>query len=134
MSETEIFNQIPLPPDGAVFSLIKVEKISIPHPFVIMPGHVAFAAKHCGGMLSADAIYRSGVKCGWGTANRRGGYNERCQLSVHDHKSQLTLFIRVPQNRDLNAVEGLHPYLLSIKDKATSLGVEGFAFPSGGQS
>src|SRR5882724_4576335 len=111
-------SDIPKPPSEATFRLDKIEKISIPHPFMITPGHVAYAADHHGGMLTTEAIKESKVRCGWTT--REPGYNYsnvRCNLSVDEHETQITLFIRVPQNHDLNAVEGLHAYLLSIKDK-----------------
>lgn len=107
------------PPANAVFSLVKIEKVSLPHPFMITPGHVAYAADHCGGMLTTEAIKASRVKCGW----------RDCFLDVDKHETNLTLFIRVPQNRDLNAVEGLHAYLLAIKEEAMKLGIQGFAFP-----
>ncbi len=116
--------KIPQPPIDASFKLIKIEKVSVPHPFCITPAHVAYAADHCGGILSNEAIKRSGAKCGM--KDKRNG---RCLLSLDEHETFVTLFIGVPQNKDLNAVDGLHAYLLSIKDEATTLGVQGFAFP-----
>ena len=118
--EQEIFDQIPKPDAGAVFELSEVCKISWPHPFCITPRHVTYAADRCGGMLTEVAIKDSRAPCGV----------RNCQLGYDEHKSQMTLFITVPDNRNLNAIDGLHAYLMAIKDKATELGIDGFAFPN----
>ena len=114
--------QVPVPPEGSVFSLAKVEKVSIPHPYCITARHMEIASDQFCGMLGEAAIEaaeKQGAHCGM----------QRCNLRYDQHKTSETLFIRVPQNKDLNAVPGLHAYLLLIKDKATELGIEGFAFP-----
>jgi len=118
MTDYERYSQLPLPPEGSGFKLKDVDTIAVPHPFMITPTHVAYASKH-GGVLDEHNITYSGGRCGM----------KNCQLKFSEHKSQVTASIEVPQNRDLNAVEGLHAYLLSIKDKAVELGIEGFAFP-----
>ena len=118
MTEYEMFTQLPLPPEGSCFSLKDVRKVSVPHPFMITPAHVTFASKR-GGILDEHNIRHSGAPCGM----------KGCQVKFSEHKTQVVAVVEVPQNRDLNAVEGLHAYLLSIKDKATELGIEGFAFP-----
>src|SRR5579863_6173438 len=119
-----VFEQIPAPATDSVFKTEKVVKVSLPHPYCIIPKHVAVAADDFGGMLGESAIEaaeRMGVRCGM----------NGCNLPYRKHESQVTLVIVVPVgSRDLNAVPGLHKYLLSIKDKATELGVRGFAFPS----
>ena len=72
---------------------------------------------HCNGVLDRRAARQShcGVK--------------GCQLDYDEHESMLTVFIAVPNNHDLSAVEGLNAYLMSIKELGESLGVQGFAFP-----
>lgn len=116
----------PVPP-GAVFKLDKVAAITIPHPYMITPRHVSWAADHWGGMLSADAIRdaekKNGAMCD--ICRARGQ-----SLTYDQHETQTTLFIIVPQNTDLNAVPGLHAYLWQHKDRFISLGIDGFAFPT----
>lgn len=59
-------DQMPPVPPGVSFSLKKIEKISIPHPYCIAPGHVAEAANHWGGMLGVEAIRaaeKKGIYC-----------------------------------------------------------------------
>jgi len=124
--EQAAFDALPRPPAGSSFSLVKVETVCLPHPYMIGSRHVGHAADHFGGRLGKEAIAdaeRKGIYCEW-----RG-----CQLSYDKHESQMTAFIEVGQNRDLNAVPGLHAYLLSIKEQATQLGIDGFAFPLRGQ-
>lgn len=124
-----ILEALPKPPEGAVFSAVKVESVSLPHPYCITSRHVVFAADHRGGMLTAEAIdaaERAGARCGM----------PGCNLKHDEHEQMLTMFIAVPpqHQRDLNACPGLHAYLLSIKEQAQALGVQGFAFPTRGQS
>lgn len=110
--QKQIFAKIPPPPPGAVFKLTKVDTVVLPHPFTITAKHLANSD---GGFLNPDA-----APC---------GYPGGCNLKPAEHEQQVTAFIRVPQNRDLNAVAGLNEYLNSIKDAATAAGVQGFAFP-----
>ena len=121
---SDIYAQLPKAPEGSTFHTEKVTKVSLPHPYCITPRHVAYASDHCGGMLGESAIEgaeRKGAKCGM----------KGCQLRYSQHETQVTLVVVVPVGtRDLNAVPGLHTYLLSIKDLATELGIQGFAFPS----
>ena len=120
----EIMDQIPEPPEGIV--KVKVEKIHIPHPYGITPKHI----EHSSGMyLDPEEAERKGAECFICKDINRRDYTKPI-LSFNEHISQLTLFLRVPQNKDLNAVDGLHEYLLSIKEQAEELGIEGFAFPT----
>jgi hypothetical protein len=118
--------QMPALPTSVTFSLAKVEKITHPHPYCITPRHVAWAADHFGGMLGTDAIR---------DAEKHGATCEICQksgrgiLSIDQHQTDVTLFINVPQNRDLNAIPKLHAYLFDNKAKFAALGIQGFAFP-----
>ncbi len=144
MSETSTptvsITDLPQPPTGAVFSLLKVEHVPMPHPYCITPKHVAVASDHWCGMLGKEAIR---------DAEERGAQCDICRklarkrrwpgpgapvLSYDEHENPLTVFVRVPQNSDLNAVPGLHAYLLSIKEQSTKLGIDGFAFPTEGQT
>jgi hypothetical protein len=124
-NELAVFNAIPQPAEGSPFTLTKVERIAMPHPYCITSKHVEVAADRFSGMLRAEAIRaaeKSGAKCDICRVNR-------LNLSYDEHESNLTLFIEVPLGKDLNAVPGLHAYLLSIKEQAIALGIQGFAFP-----
>lgn len=117
--EQAIFDALPKPTD-VEFELVKIESVCLPHPYCITVKHVVHAADHFNGSLSMEAIEdaeKHGVSCG------------TCHHSYSEHTTELTAWIAVPQNRDLNAVVGLHAYLLSIKEQAAALGVESFAFP-----
>jgi hypothetical protein len=131
MTEQEIYAQIPRPPEGSAFTLLKVQKVTTPHPYCITPKHVAVAADHHCGMLNEAAIEdaeKRGARCG--TCREMAKRNRDSVLSYREHETNTALFIQVPQDRNLNAVQGLHAYLLSIKALAESLGVTGFAFPT----
>ncbi len=120
----KMFADLPQPPKSAVFRLSQVKQVFLPHPYCIGTKHVVVASDHFGGMLTEDTIRdaeKRGAKC---STCRRGEV-----LPYDEHESQVALYIEVPQNRDLNAVSGLHAYLLSIKEQATKSGIEGFAFP-----
>jgi hypothetical protein len=126
-NKTIEISKLPQPPSGASFGLVEVKTVSMPHPYCITPRHVAYAADHCGGMLGTDAIR---------AAERMGACCDICRksgngiLGIDEHTSPLTLFIRVPQNKDLNTVAGLHTYLYSNKAAFVEMGIEGFAFPT----
>mgnify|MGYP001588866557 CR=1 FL=1 len=116
----------PSPPEGAVFRLRECKTIHVPHPYCISAAHVEHASDKFCGMLGRDAIEsaeRHGIKC----------YICKGKYSYAEHKAEQTLVITVPDNRDLNAIPGLHAYLLSIKLLAESLGITGFTFPTAAQ-
>jgi hypothetical protein len=124
--ETLNIAAFPQPPEGSTFRLRECKKIAVPHPYVIGAGHVGIASDKFGGRLGIPAIEaaeRKGIGCQW-----RG-----CQLSHKEHTNDLTLFIEVESNSNLNSIPGLHAYLVSIKAQAEALGVKGFAFPKVGQ-
>jgi len=126
MDETLDIAAFPAPPEGSTFRLRECKKISAPHPYMIGVGHVVHASDKFNGRLGVEAIEsaeRKGIHCQW-----RG-----CQLSYKEHTNDMTLIIEVDQNSDLNAVPGLHAYLVAIKAQAEALGVKGFAFPRRGQ-
>ena len=80
-TENEIdITKLPQPPEGSVFSLSKVKKLTQPDAYCIKPSHIAYASKHFGGILK-----------------------------FAEHETLNLLFITVPQNRDLKSVAGLEP-------------------------
>ena len=120
-------NQFPSPPEGTLFSLRECKPLYVPHPYCIGAAHVEHAADNFSSMLGREAIEsaeRKGIKC----------WTCKGQYSYAEHRAEQTLVIVVPQNKDLNAVPGLHAYLLSIKPLAESLGITGFAFPTSAQA
>lgn len=129
MQESEIMAALPPLPEGAMFKPAKLEKISMPHPYVITPRHVAIAADKYSGLLGVEAIEgaeKEGVGCGW----RGDRLESRCQLPYKKHDQPLTLFVEVPKDgqRDLNSIQGLGKWLCETKE--LGLGIEGFAFPA----
>lgn len=118
---------LPQPPEGATFSLKEVRSITAPHPYCITPKHVAWASDHWSGMLGKEAIRdaeKNGARCDICAKGHNG------ILTIDEHVTSLGLFILVPQNRDLNAVPGLHKYLFDNKAAFVAVGIEGFAFPT----
>lgn len=126
--KTPTLEQMPVIPPGLSFTLHKVDKVSMPHPYCITPKHVEWAAGYYGGILSAEAIE---------DAEKHGACCDICRqshqgiLPYHKHESLLTLFIKIPVGiRDLNKIAGLHDYLYENKAAFEQLGIKGFAFPS----
>jgi|ERR1035441_5437898 hypothetical protein len=126
MNKTTKISELPQPPSGSSFGLVEVKSVSMPHPYCITPKHVAYAADHCGGMLGTDAIRaaeKTGAACCDICLKSGNGI-----LGIDKHTTSLMLLIRVPQNKDLNAVVGLHDYLFGNKAAFEKMGIEGFAF------
>lgn len=123
--QTPTLADIPAPPVGSTFKLDKIEKVAMPHPYCIGPKHLEYADSMYLNAETIEHAERKGAKC---CICKEQGKN----LSFKEHETSLTLFISVQQNRDLNAIPGLHAYLLSIKRAASELGIQGFAFPLGG--
>ena len=119
---------LPTPWPGSSFMLQKIEDVILPHPYCITSKHLAFADSI---YLDAAAIERAearGVQCD--ICRQLVKHGQQPTVLPHiEHESQKTLFIAVNDNRDLNAIEGLHAYLLQIKPVAETLGIQGFAFP-----
>jgi hypothetical protein len=122
-TENTIPDKIPNPPQDSVFRLSKVDTVTFPHPYCITPKHLELSDSHILDAASITHAESRGAKCD--ICNKNG----REILPYSEHRNETTLFIKVPQNKDLNAVEGLHAYLLSIKNICTELGITGFAFP-----
>jgi hypothetical protein len=116
-------SELPQPPDGSVFKLDRIDKLSVPHPYCLTPRHVAYAADQCSGMLTEAAIEgaeKEGAKCGI----CKGKYK------FSEHEVVNSLIITVPQSHNLNAVPGLHTYLFENKQRFVDAGIDGFAFPT----
>jgi hypothetical protein len=115
-------SDLPQAPEGSVFTIEKVEKLSVPHPYCITPRHVAHAADKFSGRLGDEAIK---------SAERDGAHCDICKgkYPYEKHEAVNSLIIRVPQNKDLNAVPGLHAWLLANKQAFIDAGIDGFAFP-----
>ena len=110
-------------PEG--LKLLKVEELFVPHPYMITPKHLEYSE---GMYLDIEGAEKKGAVCDICRV-RQKKFGEPI-LSYSEHKKENTLFIQVPQNKDLNAVKGLHKYLLKIKPIAEKLGITGFAFPT----
>lgn len=118
---------LPQPPEGAVFSLKDMRTISLPHPYCVTPKHIECAADHHGGILDDAAIRdaeKRGALCGAGS---RG---DPCRLPFDKHENLLTVFIAVPNNKQLNETPGLQDYLCEHTAQFKQFGVDGFAFPN----
>src|SRR4051812_31882269 len=91
-AETKILSEVPLPPEGSSFSILKCEKKTLPHPYCIGVRHVGFAAdKYCGRLGEESIIEgeKQGIHCCMGG----------CNLSFEEHVTETILFIKVPQNK-----------------------------------
>jgi hypothetical protein len=126
MTNEQKLQAFPAPPEGADFALASVDHINHkPHPYTIGPRHVAHASDHHMGMLGTDAI-ESGERRGIHCAHRG------CRLSYSEHTSDLVCFVSVAAHHaNVGDVPMLRDYLKEIADKATELGIDGFAFVKG---
>lgn len=110
--------------EGVPFKLVKVETIAQPHPYCITPKHI----EHCRtGILNETEIEYAeskGAKCDICREEVRRG-KRGSVLPFSGHENLRALFVGVPHH-DLNAIAGLHPYLLKVKELGL---VDGFAFP-----
>jgi hypothetical protein len=118
---------VPAPPEGSVFRLLKLEKIPMPHPYMVGPAHLKYSDSM---YLDIERAEERGARCYICKRLAKCRHQKPCGchlLTYAEHENPLTLFVGVPQNGDLNAVPGLHTYLLQVKN--LNLGIEGFAFP-----
>jgi hypothetical protein len=126
MTNDEIYQQMPKPPEGSLFELERVEDIHVTpggHPYCIGPKHVAEAADHFLGMLDQAAIESAetkGVRC----------YSCKEKHDHPNHNREKVLFVLIPKGfKDLNSIPGLSGYLYSVKPKLKEFGIDGIAFP-----
>lgn len=107
------------PSENGNFKII--DSIGVPHPYCVTGKHVAYAADHCCGMLSNDAIREAekhGAKC---DICRRAGKI----LTIDEHQQALLVECKADVT---SAAEELKTWLLSIKDETVKNGYVGFAF------
>jgi hypothetical protein len=125
---TVTLDQIPAVPTDAVFRLLKVKEVAVPHPYGITPKHLEYST---GVYMNPEEAEKKGAECFVCRENIKRGSQSRV-LSYDEHKSTQTLFIEVPQNKDLNAVPGLASWLYEHKEAGVweRLGIDGFAFPA----
>jgi len=124
----EILARVPAPESDAVFSLAKVEALCMPHPYCITPKHLEY---NDGMYLTRESMAKAELKgavCDICKKAVRAG-RQPFILKIDAHTESRTLFIEVPDNKDLNAVTGLVTYLNRVKHECELLGIDGFAFP-----
>ena len=100
-----------------------IDTLGVPHPYCVGARHVGHAADHHGGMLGKEAIEsgeRQGIRC----------CMRDCNLDYAGHET--AVLIEVDDDRDLQDIDELNPYLLSIKALAEADGAAGFAFKQKG--
>lgn len=132
----DIIAKLPPVPEGAKFRIAGTDSFNFkPHPFCITPGHVAAAANHYSGMLTAEAIRNSHCACGVGRSGSPILGQDPCNLSYDEHTHETALVIVVPNDvKDLNTLEGLHAWLVEAKPVAEAEKIDGFMFPSEAQA
>lgn len=100
--------------------VVKIERCNFkPHPFMIGPQHVAYAADHCGGRLGEEVINKIG--CVW----QDDKYGPRCGLLGKDHTSDHVLFVKVIRNcTNREAADALYAIKATMLDDK----IDGVAF------
>lgn len=125
---SEFLATLPAPPNGIRLTELAYYPGPAGHFYCITARHVTYAADRRCGMLDETAIKgaeRQGAKCGV----------KDCGLPYSAHKQDLVLLVSLPLDsapKDLNAVPGLHAYLLEIKERCDEFGIDGFGFPHHG--
>jgi hypothetical protein len=106
-------------PSTDTFKVIDV--IGVPHAYCLGANHVAFAANHCNGFLSENAII---------DAEKHNIFCCICkgELSYKEHKTALLIEVNDPEHCNLVDVSNLQKYLISIKEKCENDGYVGFVF------
>jgi hypothetical protein len=104
--------------EGLIHEPLKVRSVTHvnfkPHPFMIGPKHVAYAAKCHGGMLG-EATMRA-VPCAW----------KHCHTEFEGHTSERVLFVELTRSATNAEVRGV---LTPELGKTMELeGIEGVAF------
>ena len=97
-----------------------VGEVSVPHPYVITPKHIEFAADKFFGILDEHVFIEADkehIKCG----------AKDCKLSYKEHEKALTVqCITNKQIKDIN--EPLIKYLNSILEQSKTENYAGFVF------
>lgn len=97
------------------------DTIGVPHPYMIMPGHVAEASDHHGGMLGESAIEAAENKrifCGIC----------RGKLRFHEHETALLVACKAELKVGDAANPELHAYLTKVNPMTQEDGFAGYAF------
>lgn len=120
----------PKPLHSFPFKLLGEKKIAVPHPYCITPKHLEYNDSMYLGEVQIRATEEKGAKCD--TCDRLVKRRKQDRiLSYDEHKTNKVLVIGVPDNTvDLNKIDGLHDYLLSVKETAEEEGYDGFIFPN----
>jgi len=121
-----IIHKIPAPKIPHI-KLLKVENIFVPHPYCITPRHLTGKSIYLNEKTIRDAEKNNNAVCDICRKLVKTGRQKEI-MSFDEHQKALTLFIEVPDNRDLNKIAGLHEYLLKIRPVLLKLGVDGIAF------
>ena len=121
-----IINKIPAPKTEGI-KLLKVENIFVPHPYCITPRHLTGRSIYLNEDTIRDAEKNNNAVCDICGKLVKAGKQKEIML-FDEHQKALTLFIEVPDNKDLNSVPGLNEYLLKIKPDLLKLKIDGIAF------
>lgn len=127
MAKTKnIISKIPAPQTPNI-KLLKVEDIFVPHPYCITPKHLTGKSMYLNEDTIRDAEKNNNAVCDICKKLVKAGKQKNI-MCFDEHQKALTLFIEVPDNKDLNLISGLNEYLLKIKPALLKLGVDGIAF------
>jgi hypothetical protein len=89
-----------------------------PHPYMIGPRHVGYAADHCSGMLGESAILGAearGISCA----------HRHCNLRYDEHTSDFVAFVKFTGDC---TQDQMSDWLKSTVPWAEEYGIDGFAF------
>lgn len=97
------------------------DTIGVPHPYMIMPGHVVEASDHHGGMLGTAAIE---------AAEKRRVFCGICKgkLKFHQHESALLIACKDELKVGDKPNPELHAYLTKVNPMTEEDGFVGYAF------
>ena len=95
------------------------DTIGVPHPYMIMPGHIGVAADDFFGRIGKEAIL---------AAEKKGIYCGICKGNLKYEQHETALLVAVKWDGKLNDAPGLKEYLLECKPLCESDKFAGFAF------
>ena len=121
-----IIKKIPAPATQDI-KLLKVENIFVPHPYCITPKHLTGKSIYLNADTIRDAEKNNNAVCDICRKLVKSGKQNQI-MRFDEHQKALTLFIEVPDNKDLNSIPGLNEYLSKIKPDLLKLKIEGIAF------
>jgi hypothetical protein len=130
MAMETMLNEIP---KDERFPLIKIDTVILPHPYMITSKHLKNNGDNM--YLDVEAAEKRSREL-HPNDPRKWAVCEICKkqhddfadspgiLPYSEHKKVKTLFIQVPQNKDINKVVGLKEYMRKIKPKLAELKIE----------